>query len=269
MFWAIRSGQEEQALILLSQGSHPLEQNLDGTIAISGLLEKKNETIFTACLDAISSWAGSEKFSLPREKQGQTFIHKLVEAKELEWINRFCPLVSSEVWSIQDDEARTPLMLAAEIGDTDIFFEILSYDRDQLVHISSRGFHPIHKLTEYNHHEIILRLRPHLTKELLSLGDSDGNNCLHLAVESDAVECLIPFLQIGVDQRLRNFRSESPLAIADREKFHHCTKILLEDLQNKIRNSAEGSSDHESWVQFARLEPSISSEKLKMLGISL
>ncbi|MCC5814979.1 MAG: ankyrin repeat domain-containing protein [Leptospira sp.] len=239
LFWAIKLSNPTLVTYLLDFGFSPLDQNRDGAIAISALLEKKNEEIFEKCLQWFASYFMDSRVLFPRDQKGSTFFHRLFEHEEWDWITQLLPHLEESSLEVFDSEDFSPLHWAVRLGSVEITKKLLEFNPRLYKLPNTHGLTPVHTACEYNRLEILQELL-HLEKEdfldTLNQTDSVGNTTLHLAVESDAVE-IIPFLlNNGISILAMNNSREAVFEIANREKYHHCLKILKKYLLQHMKD---------------------------------
>eukprot|EP00948_MAST-09A_sp_MAST-9A-sp1_P001906 g1906.t1 len=114
---------------------------------------------------------------------------------------------------IVDNENRTPLMIAVQLGFNDTLNILLdsfvtSFDDDA---------------DEDDIQEAIKKLRKFVTRK-----DSDGNSALHIAVQHDNVDAVSAILEVGVKIDQYNLDKQRPIDIAERLGKHKIYKILKE-----------------------------------------
>jgi ankyrin repeat protein len=273
LFWAIKLSNPPIVNCLLENGFSPLDENRDGSIAISAILEKRNDDIFQLCLQWFTNFFSGSCIVFPRDQKGSTFFHRLFEHEEWDWITQLLPHLEDSALEILDSEDFSPLHWAVRLGSVEITKKLLEFNPRLYKLPNSRGLTPVHTACEYNRLEIL--------QELLNIGkddfldtlnqtDSVGNTTLHLAVESDAVE-IIPFLlNHGISILAMNNSRETVFEIANREKYHHCLKILKKHLLQHMKeifiSVSRNPLEFESILKFIQSRKLLSYDELYQIS---
>ncbi|KXZ23696.1 MULTISPECIES: ankyrin repeat domain-containing protein [Leptospira] len=235
--WAVKNSDQEAIRLLLEAGAEPDETNARGETPLLSALDQSNEDLIQIFLEA---GADTEK----KDFAGNTPLTKAVSTGNVSIVE----MVLENEYSTPDLEERngegyTPILLAVDLGHLEIVEYLLDQGADFLKK-NSEGRTILHLTALHNDFEILdLFLEQEETKTILEDKDADGNTALLLASSHDSVECLEKLIQVGADILQLNASGKTGLEEAERQKYHHVTKILKKVLTEKLFFAAKHGED--------------------------
>jgi len=263
LYWAIKNSNPEITELLLKQGCSPLELNQDGNSSWAILFEKRSDEIFQLCKNSLD-----KNTFLPREKDGKNFLQKALEANESDWFQELMPLVNKESLFNLNEDGKSILHIAAAYSEEEIVERILEAKPELLNHVSKNKYSPLHTFCEYDQAKICKLVNKKFPNVDWDTKDTDGNSCLHYAVENDATQAIEFLISEKVDCTLLNNEGDSAFAIAVREKNHHSYKLIKTYLIEEILFKKESNPPlAENWIQFGKSQNIFKPEDLAQLKI--
>ncbi|EJO68367.1 ankyrin repeat protein [Leptospira kirschneri serovar Grippotyphosa str. Moskva] len=235
--WAVKNSDQEAIRLLIEAGAEPDETNARGETPLLSALDQGNEDLIQIFLEA---GADTEK----KDFAGNTPLTKAVSTGNVSIVE----MVLENEYSTPDLEERngegyTPILLAVDLGHLEIVEYLLDQGADFLKK-NSEGRTILHLTALHNDFEILdLFLEKEETKTILEDKDADGNTALLLASSHDSVECLEKLIQVGADILQLNASGKTGLEEAERQKYHHVTKILKKVLTEKLFFAAKHGED--------------------------
>ncbi|EQA63560.1 ankyrin repeat domain-containing protein [Leptospira alexanderi] len=235
--WAVKNSDQETVKLLLEAGAEPDETNARGETPLLTSLDQGNEDLIRIFLEAGAD-TGKKDFAgnTPLTKAVSTGNVRIVE---MVFVNDH-PTPNLEE---RNGEGYTPLLLAVDLGH----FEIVEYLLDKgadFLKKNSEGRTILHLTALHNDSEILdLFLEKEETKTILEDRDADGNTALLLAASHDSVECLEKLLKIEANFLQVNASGKTGLEEAERQKYHHVSKILKKALAEKLFFAAKHGED--------------------------
>ncbi|MBE8401600.1 ankyrin repeat domain-containing protein [Leptospira borgpetersenii] len=237
LFWAVKNSDQEAIQLLLKAGAEPDETNTRGETPLLTSLDQGNEDLIRIFLEA---GADTEK----KDFAGNTPLTKAVSTGNVQIVEMlFVNDHPTPDLEERNGEGYTPLLLAVDLGHLEIVEYLLDKGADFLKK-NSEGRTILHLTALHNDFEILdLFLEKKETKTILEDRDADGNTALLLAASHDSVECLEKLLKIEANFLQVNASGKTGLEEAERQKYHHVSKILRKVLTEKLFFAAKHGED--------------------------